>query len=139
MTKKPQEDYHKVSQRVHFSKYFKRRALIEFAKLKKPNEALIACGFDLEKELEKDKNYAAKLLHKWRKELYANYKMMSFMNFELTDEVLKQEIEYVSDGSEDDRVMEIMGPKIEEYLRRKKDRASFIRELKEECESEYQS
>lgn len=137
MTKKLQEDYHKVSQRVHFSKYFKRRALIEFARLKKPNEALIACGFDLEKELVKDKKYAAKLLHKWRKELYNNNQIMSFMNFDLTDEVIKNELMYVSNGLEGDRVMKLMGPKIEEYVRRKKDKAQFIRELKEEFGDNY--
>jgi len=106
---KKEEYFHKVYERVHFSKYFKRRALLEFSRVKKPNEALKACGFDIDEELLLDKKYAAKLLHKWRKELYQNCEMLSFMNCEMTDEALKREIaalENNEDGT--DRIMEMV-------------------------------
>lgn len=105
---KKEEYFHKVYERVHFSKYFKRRALLEFARVKKPNEALRACGFDIDEELLIDKKYAAKLLHKWRKELYQNCEILSFMNCEMTDEALKREIEVLesSEGNEG-RIMEL--------------------------------
>lgn len=117
MTKK-KDQYHKVFERIHFSKYFKRRALLAFSKLKKPNEALRACGINLEEFNITDKKYAAKLLHKWRKEMYANFEMLNILNYDLTDEVLKREIESIKVDPED-KIMNMMQPYIDSYLKKK--------------------
>lgn len=116
MSKKDKEDdFHKVYERVHFSRYFKRRVLLEYARLKKPNEALRACGFDIDSALLIDKKYASKLIHKWRKELYQNHHMRSFMNCEMTDEALKREIEFLkSEDDSTDRIMEMFKNTTEE-------------------------
>lgn len=114
MTKKTKDDFHKVFERVHFSKYFKRRVLLEYARVKNANEAFRVCGFEIDEESLGDKKYAAKLLYKWRKELYQNYHLLSFMNCEMTDEVLRREIESLkSEDDKTDRVMELMRPYIE--------------------------
>ena len=50
--------------RIHFSKSFKRKALLDFSQGIRASEIL--------KKESNDKKYASKLIHKWRKELYQN-------------------------------------------------------------------
>ncbi len=60
--------------RVAYTKQFKRIALIEYSKGKKPNEIFKSLGVEL---VSNDKKYASKLLHKWKVEFYKNLSLYS--------------------------------------------------------------
>ena len=111
---KKDKNYYKILERIHFSKQFKRAVLLEYSRLKKPNSAFEACGFDISKFNLNDKKYSSKLLYKWRNELYNNRHMLGFMNTQMDDIELKNEIdklEKLSDNFKTDklsRTIEIM-------------------------------
>ncbi|MBQ8635689.1 hypothetical protein IJ425_06020 [bacterium] len=79
--------------RTSFSKRIKRKILLEVAKGRNPNEVLLECAFLSLDDVTKDKKYAAKLLHKWRKELYENKEILNILNHDVNREMLDYEIE----------------------------------------------
>ena len=81
------------SSRASFSKRIKRKILLEVAKGKNPNEVLLEYAFLSLEDVTKDKKYAAKLLHKWRRELYENREILNILNHDVTCEMLDYEIE----------------------------------------------
>ena len=92
-------------QRVRFSRKIKRKILLEFAKGKKPHEIFLECAFDSLDEITKDKKYAAKLIYKWRQELYHNKEILNLLNHKIDDEMIEEEIENIGDDNEKDYVM----------------------------------
>ncbi len=62
-------DLSKRKKRFAYTKQFKRIALIEYSKGKKPDEVFRDLGINL---VSCDKKYASKLLHKWRIEFCKN-------------------------------------------------------------------
>lgn len=80
------------NQRISFSKNIKRKILLEIAKGENPEAALLKHAFESLKEISNDKKYAAKLLHKWRKEMYENKEILGLLNHDVDEMVLKEEI-----------------------------------------------
>lgn len=80
------------NQRLSFSKNIKRKILLEVAKGESPENALLKCGFESLEEISNDKKYAAKLLHKWRKEVYENKGILNLLTHDVDKETLKEEI-----------------------------------------------
>ncbi len=94
-------------QRTSFSKKTKRKALLEFAKGKKPQEIVLNDG-----EIKTtDKKYVAKLLHKWRKEAYQNKEILNLLSHQITQDMIDEEIENL--GSDDEECIGISEKEIE--------------------------
>lgn len=91
--------------RIRYSKEFKRWALKEAVSGKNNNDILRASGFDIEPLIKKDKKYASKLLHKWRKEIFENSSKMYITSIKLTDKVIKDEIESMYFEDDIDEIM----------------------------------
>ena len=94
-------------QRTSFSKKTKRKALLEFAKGKKPQEILLNDG----KINTTDKKYVAKLLYKWRKEVYQNKEILNLLSHKVTQDMIDEEVENM--GSDDEEYMGISEKEIE--------------------------
>ncbi|MBQ7286763.1 MAG: hypothetical protein IJW73_03275, partial [Candidatus Gastranaerophilales bacterium] len=75
------KDVNLNTQRVSFSKRIKRKILLEVSKGRKPQEVFLEYAFDSFDEITKDKKYVAKLLYKWRKDLYENKEILNFLNY----------------------------------------------------------
>ena len=84
----------KDNTRIHFSKPFKRRALLAYANGKKAKEIL-------NKE-SSDKKYASKLIHKWRNELYKNPNLIALIYENIDLEHFYEEIDLIGDDFEVD-------------------------------------
>ena len=84
----------KKNTRLNFSKPFKRRALLAYSSGKKACEIL--------NKKSPDKKYAAKLIHKWRNELYKNPNLivLAYENIDL--EYFKEEIDLIGNDFEED-------------------------------------
>lgn len=95
------------NQRVSFSRKIKRKILLEVAKGKSPQEALLMYAFDSIEEISKDKKYASKLLHKWRKEMYENKEILNFLNHQFSFEMLDCEIDNMGSDEENERIFEL--------------------------------
>ena len=83
------------NQRVSFSKKIKRKMLLEFAKGKNPKDFLLEFVFDSLTNITKDKKYCAKLLHKWKKELYQNKNILSVLSHKIDKQMIEYEIENI--------------------------------------------
>lgn len=83
------------SQRITFSKKMKRKILLALASGQNPDEAFLSCAFDLLNSTSKDKKYTAKLLYKWKKELYSSPQMLNFLNHEISKDMIEDEIENI--------------------------------------------
>ena len=83
------------NQRVTFSRKMKRKILLSLASGKSPDEAFLACAFNSLEDVSHDKKYAAKLLHKWKKELYDAPEMLNFLNYEISKDMIYDEIKYI--------------------------------------------
>ena len=86
--------------RIFFSKSFKRKALLEFARGIKASDIL--------NKKSKDKKYASKLIHKWRKELYLNPNILALIYENVDFSYAKQEIDLIGDDNEEDDFVEIL-------------------------------
>lgn len=111
--------------RTTFSKGLKRKILIEITKGVKPEDALLKYAFDSLGDITKDKKYASKLIHKWRKEIYEHKEFLYLINHELDDEALDYEIENLSNEDDDDdeimrRALEIYAQSLEEAKKKRK-------------------
>jgi hypothetical protein len=89
------------NQRASFSKNVKRKILLELAKGQNPESALLKYAQTL-KEISNDKKYAAKLLHKWRKEMYEDKQMLGLLNYDINKDDLKEEIKSMGEDDEAD-------------------------------------
>jgi len=89
-------------ERIAFSKRIKRKVLLEIAKGKKPQEALLKYLPVAIEEITKDSKYASKLIYKWKKEVYANREMLFLLNHDLDNEMLNEEIETM--GKDDEQM-----------------------------------
>ena len=107
----------KNNQRLSFTKDFKRIVLIELSIGKKPEEVINKL---LEGNLmiqSADKKYYAKLIHKWKKEVYANRKMLAFTSINPTNKNIDIEIANIGDEDEIGNIAEELRLK---YLKKKK-------------------
>ena len=86
----------------HFSRQFKRMALLEYAKGKKPSQIF----FELGVKSTDDKKYASKLINKWKQELYKNINLISLSFVNINSKYAKQEIDSIGDDGEIDTISE---------------------------------
>lgn len=91
------------NQRISFSKNIKRKVLLEVAKGESPENALLKHGLESLKEISEDKKYAAKLLHKWRKEMYENKEILNLLAHNIDKSALKEEIENMGTDEEEEK------------------------------------
>ena len=103
--------------RTTFSKYFKRRTLIDVATGKNFEDILHDFGIDVEDALKKDRKYCAKLIHKWRQEIYHNNELLYFANSNSSNNELKEEIVSMDDYGEKDAVLSDMKIKIRDGVK----------------------
>ena len=101
-----------MAKRIYYSKNFKRQALISVANGANFEDILRSGGFDIDCAIKKDKKYCAKLLHKWRKELYKNNELICFTGDNITFSMLENELERLNNLNEDDEIMSDMKNKI---------------------------
>ncbi len=87
-------------QKTFYPKELKRRAFIEISKGKNLKDFLIQEGFDIEKQLKKNKKYCSKLTHKWKKEFFKHKEMLTLNSYKLTMEFLKEEINIIGTDAE---------------------------------------
>ena len=52
------------------------------------------------------KKYVAKLLYKWRQELYENKEILNFLNYKVDEKSLKEEISNIGSDDEQDHVLD---------------------------------
>ena len=88
-------------QRVHLSKSLKRKILLEAARGEKLKDIFLRYDFNPDA---KDKKYLAKLLHKWRKELYKEKEILQINAHKIDKDVLEQEVCYMGTDTEEDIV-----------------------------------
>ena len=100
------KDVNLNTQRVSFSKRIKRKILLEVSKGRKPQEVFLEYAFDSFDEITKDKKYVAKLLYKWRQELYENKEILNFLNYKIDEKSLKEEISNIGSDDEQDHVLD---------------------------------
>ena len=100
------KDVNLNSQRVSFSKRIKRKILLEVSKGRKPQEVFLEYAFDSFDEITSDKKYVAKLLYKWRKELYENKEILNFLNYKIDEKNLKEEIDNLGSDDEEDYILD---------------------------------
>ena len=85
------------SERVSFSKKIKRKILLEIARGTNASEALLKHAFSSLNEISQDKKYAAKLLHKWRKEMYDHKEILNILHHEVDIEMINEQIQDIGD------------------------------------------
>ena len=100
------KDVNLNTQRVSFSKRIKRKILLEVAKGRKPQEVFLEYAFKSFDEITTDKKYVAKLLYKWRKEIYENKEMLNFLNYEIDLKSLDDEIDNFGEDESEDHVLD---------------------------------
>lgn len=93
-------------QRANFSRRIKRKILLEIADGKNPKEIFATCAPEILKNNTNDKKYVAKLIHKWKKEMYKNMEILFISNYDVTPEMLDYEIKALDD---DDSEKDILG------------------------------
>ena len=106
--------------RIKYSKDFKRQALINYKNPKEFEKMLLKYGYDIEKLCANDKKYCAKLLHKWKKEACRNNEILYFINTELTNSAIEDELDNLSDEHDGDLIMEETKRKILEGVKKYK-------------------
>ncbi|MBQ4647333.1 MAG: hypothetical protein IJB79_08295 [Candidatus Gastranaerophilales bacterium] len=94
------KDVNLDGQRVRFSKKIKRKILLEISKGANAKDVLLKYAFSSFDEISADKKYAAKLLSKWRKELYQNKEVLNFLNHEIDFGAIDEEIMRLEKESE---------------------------------------
>lgn len=95
-------------QRAKCSKRIKRKILLEIADGKSPKEVFATCAPELLKDNITDKKYAAKMVHKWKKEMYKNIEILHILNYEVTPEMLDYEIKAMEDDNSEDEIIKIV-------------------------------
>ncbi len=90
--------------KTNFSKEQKRRALVELSKGKSPDEVFEIVFENSGKLKSADKKYRAKLLHKWRNEMYNNKEVLNFQKKEMNNETLEYEIKNMDIEIENDEI-----------------------------------
>lgn len=91
-----------ISQKNYYSKILRRRAFIEISKGKKLYDFLIEEGYNIDDLIKKDKKYALKLAHKWKKEFFEQRELIYVNSYRLTDKILKEELVLIQQEQEDD-------------------------------------
>ena len=94
------------NERVSFSKRIKRKILLEVAKGAKPKDVFLRYVFSSFDKITTDEKYVAKLLYKWRKELYENKEMLNFLNYDLNENILGDEIFNIGEDDDNDSVLD---------------------------------
>ena len=100
------KDVNLNNERVSFSKRIKRKILLEVAKGEKPKDVFLKYAFSSLDEITTDEKYVAKLLYKWRKELYENKEMLNFLNYDINENILGDEIFNIGEDNDDDCVLD---------------------------------
>ncbi|MBR1618197.1 hypothetical protein IJ670_08620 [bacterium] len=108
--------------RTTFSDTFKRKAVINYILGKSWSEIFPNINSS-------DKKYSSKLLHKWRIELYSNKEKMYFINQEMTNSALQDEIELMTYDSDTDEIMTTAKSKFTNCVQRYKEIQNSIHEL----------
>lgn len=104
--------------RVGFSKRIKRKILLEVAKGKKMEDALLEHAFVSLEGITTDKKYAAKLFYKWSKEVYEHRDMLFLLNHEVDSDMIDDEIDNIGEDEEDEIDLAIAAEEIKnEFLR----------------------
>ena len=93
-------------QRVRFSKKIKRDILLEVAKGTKVKDAFLKYAFISLEGITKDKKYAAKLLYKWKQELYENKEVLNLLNHNVDEKMIEEEINSIGNDEEEDIVFD---------------------------------
>lgn len=83
--------------RAKFSKRIKREILLEIADGKNPKEIFETYIPEMLKNNITDKKYVAKMIHKWKKEMYKNMGILHILNYDVTPEMLDYEIKAMED------------------------------------------
>lgn len=88
--------------RYQYTKEQKERILYEISLNKTIDDAFISIGLDVNKLDVNDEKYKAKLVSKWKKELYSNRENISFLNrnhqlIQLEKEINKNEDDLISE------------------------------------------
>ena len=91
-----------MQKRQRFSKNFKYGVLLKIRSGMKPFEALIEAGYDKEELEKKDKNYASKMIHKWKIELDFENRMLKRLQTDASNEAILQKIKDLSDDEDDE-------------------------------------
>ena len=79
--------------------------MLEIAKGAKPKDAFLKYVALELSDLSDDKKYISKIVHKWKKELYENREMLFFLNHDVDDEMIEEEI--LSLGNDLDEIINI--------------------------------
>lgn len=90
------------NERKTFSKKIKRELLLEVIKGKNVKNALL----EMVQGETKDKKYASKLLHKWKKEFHLNLETLFLLNHEVDKKMIKSEINSLGLDNEEEINME---------------------------------
>ena len=93
------------SSRIRYSKAFKRAALVEISAGESPYNVFETFGANVKKLCANDKKYLSKLLYKWNKEVYKSNEKMYLLNYELTDDAILREINYLTYIDETDYII----------------------------------
>ena len=97
--------FKKNSERMSFTKAFKRFVLIELSKGIKPELILNNSFKDKTFKIDtQDKKYYSKLMYKWRNELYSNLSMLSFNSVYPSDSILDVELNNIGCDDEFDDI-----------------------------------
>lgn len=102
MTKNIKKDFKENSQRLSFSKAFKRRVLLEYSKGKNSDEILNEI---IKYSNTTDKKYASKIVHKWRKEMYLDKEILYLTNH-ADIESIEYDIISMTPESDNDDILE---------------------------------
>lgn len=94
--------------RAKFSKRIKRKILLEIADGKNPKEIFETYIPEMLKNNITDKKYVAKMIHKWKKEMYKNIEILHILNYDVTSEMLDYEIKAMEDNDCDDEIIELI-------------------------------
>ena len=90
------------NKRATFSKRIKREILLEIADGKTPDEVLLKYAPEVIKNNTQDRKYAAKMIHKWKKEMYGNKEMLHILNHKVDKEMLEKEIKSIIVDDDED-------------------------------------
>lgn len=91
------------NERKTFSKKFKREILLEFIKGENIKNKLLEAA----QEKTKDKKYASKLLHKWKKEFHLNPEAMLLLNHEIDIKMVENEVNSLGLDNEEEIDIEV--------------------------------
>lgn len=94
-------------QRISFSKKIKRQILLDVARGYDENETFLRHTQVLLSEITSDKKYVSKILHKWRKELYADREYLKINSYGVDKIMLQDEIKNMGKDEEFDEVQEV--------------------------------